>query len=43
MIRVLLSYFTVKRLIANAVTCFFPSYIQGAVLPVTVFFILLVW
>ena len=37
-----LSYVALNKLIINTITCFYPSYIQSAILPVTVFFILLV-
>ena len=37
-----LSYLALNKHIIDTVTCFFPSYIQSAFLPVTAFFILLV-
>ena len=37
-----LSYFPLQKHVVNTVTCFCLSYIQSAIFPVTVFFILLV-
>ena len=39
---IIIKYFALNKHILNTVTCFFSNYIQSAVLPVMVFFILLV-